>query len=1037
MGILTVANVNEYREKYGNDLREGVTDQEITDKIFERLSEKASIDYFSFYSAFNPEGDYSNINNFRASINDMESSDKDIIQRAYQELQGKGSVRFKDFVNVFAPKDFDTELQKVKEDFNIIGLNIPDIEYSSEEIALLNDINPDTDVNVMEVGFAQSLARDDANEAIAAKVVLDRYFNEDVPIRFGTETEQLEFLNPRTGKYELVNPTGIDEGDLAKIGGYSAFIIPEIFATAIATTTTGPTGGVITSGVSSAFLEAARLAWGHSRYGINQTEDGFKDYLKNEGYDLGKLNAAITATGYTVPKLYQMFKNFKLKGKLDASDFSGQIKDAEAAEKLVSDINNRLTTLGYRKGMKFTLGQTSGDDTFLALQHAYETNPKFGVKGTFNTFNKEQALALNNYMKLITDGYNFKNLSGKDPIGADQVGKMIQNAIIKRLNPRQKALTTALEASENDLTGMVLKLPTGGTKEAGEEIRGIIKTLYDDFEQTYTNKYTELFKIGKGRTVKTDKIKLALKELNQRQKDTFFAQYPNLKTILKMPKGSVVEVNKLKNTLSDLRRFDRQITKGIVPIEGQPVEGATSKLIGSIKEQLKDLGEDDIWYREFLKLDKAYAKNKKMYKGVIANLLETRNGELVLANEDVFRQTFKKGVGQERRIDQIYELLKQRPALIGTYQEQILKSYKQAVDPLDTGKINLKAHQRFLNDYEYALGKFFGGKNGLKQIETVGALAVKVAKNQEKYNKIMKKLGVSTKGKLESMDPDKIFAFVYNQKSPTTLNKVMAIIKEDEQLLNAFQSKAKDDLLMKITNNRNQLDFNKMADYLKNNRQILTKVFADNPTFVNDLYNIRGALELISRKSTQATIGRAESALNDIIRARLGQFTVAGRTFTALKKIVRSDVDKQLAEIITDPNRLKQLLELNKAKYKKAGVLTRAGKDAVVKLFGYNIFDERFFEDDEFTPVMIDLVDSQKMSQNVKEAEEIINLTQNTELDNRFNETVLPQGNISQTQSVNPNFLAQAQAPSGIMQNLSSTEQALLDPMEQVIARRT
>ena len=100
MGILTVANVNEYREKYGNDLREGVTDQEITDKIFERLSEKASIDYFSFYSAFNPEGDYSNINYFRASINDMESSDKDIIQRAYQELQGKGSVRFKDFVNV-------------------------------------------------------------------------------------------------------------------------------------------------------------------------------------------------------------------------------------------------------------------------------------------------------------------------------------------------------------------------------------------------------------------------------------------------------------------------------------------------------------------------------------------------------------------------------------------------------------------------------------------------------------------------------------------------------------------------------------------------------------------------------------------------------------------------------------------------------------------------------------------------------------------------------------------------------------------------
>ena len=39
------------------------------------------------------------------------------------------------------------------------------------------------------------------------------------------------------------------------------------------------------------------------------------------------------------------------------------------------------------------------------------------------------------------------------------------------------------------------------------------------------------------------------------------------------------------------------------------------------------------------------------------------------------------------------------------------------------------------------------------------------------------------------------------------------------------------------------------------------------------------------------------------------------------------------------------------------------------------------------------------------------------------------------TPNVNQNLLAQA--PSGIMQNLSGTEQALLDPMEQVIARRT
>jgi hypothetical protein len=285
------------------------------------------------------------------------------------------------------------------------------------------------------------------------------------------------------------------------------------------------------------------------------------------------------------------------------------------------------------------------------------------------------------------------------------------------------------------------------------------------------------------------------------------------------------------------------------------------------------------------------------------------------------------------------------------------------------------------------------------------------------------------------MDPDKIYAYVYNNKSPTTLNKVLAIIKSDENLLLAFQDEARDQLQKAITTNRGNLSFDQMANYLKNNERILTRTF--DKTFVNDLKNIRDALEITTRKSTQATIGRTETALNDIIRARLGQFTVAGRTFTALKKIVRADVDRQLADIIVDPNRLKELLKLKDQKYKKDGFLTKAGIEIVKRLFGYNIFDARMFEDDEYTPTMIELIDKNLISKNVKEAEETINLAQNIELDNRFNQTVIPQGNVPAPQAVDTNLLAQAPTNTGIMKNLSSTEQALLDPLEQQIAMRT
>jgi len=39
-------------------------------------------------------------------------------------------------------------------------------------------------------------------------------------------------------------------------------------------------------------------------------------------------------------------------------------------------------------------------------------------------------------------------------------------------------------------------------------------------------------------------------------------------------------------------------------------------------------------------------------------------------------------------------------------------------------------------------------------------------------------------------------------------------------------------------------------------------------------------------------------------------------------------------------------------------------------LFGYYIFDQQFFEDDEFSPTMIDFVDKQKVSEAVTDIKE-------------------------------------------------------------------
>ena len=170
MGVLTVKNIDEYRQKYAKELSAKeeevgkiITDEMLTDAIYKKVQGKADVDYYSFYKSFNPDGKYSNIDNYKFATDQKDVNHEDVINKAYEELQGKGSVRFKDFINTFAPKERD-----VAEDmgYQLVGISLDEPEYSVKEIAEMRGVNPDTDVGLAEVGYAQALARDDANKVL-------------------------------------------------------------------------------------------------------------------------------------------------------------------------------------------------------------------------------------------------------------------------------------------------------------------------------------------------------------------------------------------------------------------------------------------------------------------------------------------------------------------------------------------------------------------------------------------------------------------------------------------------------------------------------------------------------------------------------------------------------------------------------------------------------------------------------------------------------------------------------------------------------
>ena len=131
----------------------------------------------------------------------------------------------------------------------------------------------------------------------------------------------------------------------------------------------------------------------------------------------------------------------------------------------------------------------------------------------------------------------------------------------------------------------------------------------------------------------------------------------------------------------------------------------------------------------------------------------------------------------------------------------------------------------------------------------------------------------------------------------------MEIIKDDELLENEFKTLVTQKMMLDTTN-PTDFSFNGKAfnKFIKENKQNLNIVFKDNPQYLKDIDEFNKVLSILDRRSPDAVPQRFQSALRDLIRSRVGMFTVAGRTMTAGIKISEDMLNRKLAEIIQNPD---------------------------------------------------------------------------------------------------------------------------------------
>ncbi len=889
--------------------------------------------------------------------------------------------------------------------------------------------------------FAASLGYDQNQKAIAIKKVLSDQFKTDIDVRVGPNTGELEYFNPKTQEYALVDAPGFDMGDFADLGGDAMVIIPDIAGTIAGTMFSGPVGGIGLGAIAALGGEYARLKLGQKLYGINK--DLSDTELLQEAAKVGLISGAAGFIGIGGAKLIKGMNNI-IKGRVVPSDALETLTASKVkeADEIALSINRKLKDAKSKSTLKFTLAEAADDADLLATQASFENVRRLGYLEDFRKFNREQANALDNYFKILKNQFGTSNKTNYDS------GVLIKKVIEKRQDPIIQNIIKKQENAEELLTKSIFRLPDGSSKTTGVEFRSIINDLGETYKKSVDMAAKELDKASGTKLINADKIAKALNELTDKEMKSLVTA-GRIEGVLKpgvykdlLSKDSKILLSDARETVSVLGKLIRDKFQG--KAAGETVDtGKLLKLQGAFLEQMnKDAG--SAYMNQLQNFNSLVKTNKELLNNdIISKLTKIEIGnKLKIADEDIFRTTFKRGIGSGKTAKEVFDVIKNSPDAMAAYKNSIFDFYKKEVINEVTGKPNLVKHRAFMKDYEAPLKTFFTDAE-YKQISKIGGLQKNVEDLAKSLQKTQKQLQSSFEGKLLNSSPQEIFNKIYKPNNIGEITELKNILSKNKSVFKSFQRDVLTDLNERVTVTNNSIGqkvLNPKAfdEYLngaggeRGRREALKIIFGDE--YVKNLDTLNKALQIASRKSpSRAAEGVVGNFFTDIIRARLGQFTTRGRVFTAARRLFAVASNRVIKEALLNPQSLEELIRLK--------TLSKGSKLAasILAKLGGSIF--YLPEEGEIEPTKssstdenLDVSDVETEPNNVEQLRGLFNRGEP-----RIDLSMIPQSPKVEpinTPNINPNLFA-ARQPTGIMQNLSPTEQALLSPSEQIIASRT
>jgi len=819
---------------------------------------------------------------------------------------------------------------------------------SVKDIAIENDIGTETGASA-NARFAQSLGYDDKNKALAIKNVLSNLYKQDITVRTGSNTGALEFLNPETKKFELVNKPGVDLGDFTGQGGNAMVILPDIAATIATTVYSGGNlpAGIATGAFTAGVMEYSKYQLGKTLYGINK--DVSNEDLLNRAFVAAGVSAGSAILGVGAAKIIKGTANL-IKGRfIQGSDIAiSKVEDDIVRADAVADkINNVLDGAKIKSNLKFTLGQAANDADMLAAQESFENINKLNYMNEFRTFNQEQAKALNDYYGFLKSGFG-TNTKGASEFEA---GTLIQEVIKKQNQPVIKELIKKQADAEDILEKAIIRLPDGSLKETGVAIRSSIDEASNLYKANVAAAADKLAVAANIKNVSTDIIYDTVESLSKKAKDNLL-KLPDTKNLFnkELLKEGNVNPETLRNTKSTIQALIRDKIEGKAAGETPEVK-TLQTIVTAINKQLQKSAPKE--YTDALdEFNTLVVKNKKLLDNELISKITKEDNKLkIFGDEGLFELSFKTGAKSDVYAKQVHDVIKNSPDAMMAYKNSINDLYKFKV--IKNGKISKNAHETFLRQYKAPLKLFFNEVD-YNKISKLGGFQKAVDDASLMRSKTIKEIEKSFAGKLERLTPGELVNKIYKANNIDEIRRLKNILSKDPEVYQAFQRSVLTDLNESVIKSSDRLDM-KVIDALsfdkylygageRGYRVALKEIFGDN--FVSNLDTLNRALQISARRQPPKGMGVFGSAFSDIIRARLGQFTLAGRLFTASRRIYAKAAERVMANALLNPSSLKELIELRKFKPN-----TKEAIAILSKLDGSIFIQDNFEDSKPFTAI--------------------------------------------------------------------------------------